>query len=408
MLSTGQYMDIKELRAEGLSIRDIARRTGFSRNTIRRVLRGEHPLHVRAGNRPSKLDPYRDYIRERFDRYQLSAVRLIEEIRPMGYSGSLATLRRHLQGLRGPATRLSRLTVRFETPPGKQAQADWAECGRFTLPDGEKLTVYAFVMVLSFSRVLYVRFTTSMRLAELIRCHQLAFEFFGGWPQQILYDNMKQVRLSQSQLNEAFVDFAQHYGFVTKTHRPYRPRTKGKVERLVDYLKDNFLAGRTFESLDDLNAQGAYWRDTVANARIHGTTGQIPAAQLAIETLTPFASRIPYRLTQPVQRTVSREAMVHYLGSRYSVPPTFAGQRVAVRCDGGHILVHCGDTVIADHRAALKPGQSIVAKDHVAELWRLSMAQLEVPPAPDGERWHLSLQQSVAQMPLARFDEVAA
>lgn len=408
MITMGQYMDIKELKAEGLSIRDIARRTGFSRNTIRRVLRGEHPMRVRIGERSSKLDPYRDYIGERFERYQLSAVRLIEEIRPMGYTGSLATLRRHLQTLRGPAARLKKLTVRFETPPGKQAQADWAECGRFTLPDGARLTVYAFVMVLSFSRALFVHFTTSMRLAELIRCHQLAFEFFGGWPQQILYDNMKQVRLSRSQLNEAFVDFAEHYGFLAKTHRAYRPRTKGKVERLVDYLKDNFLAGRAFESLQDLNAQGAHWRDHVANARVHGTTAQVPAEQLPLETLTPLAARLPYRWTQPAKRTVSREAMVHYLGSRYSVPPDYAGQSVAVRCDSGRLLVQCGDTVIADHRAALKPGQCVVAKDHVAELWRLSLAQIDVPAAPNGERWHLLLQQSVAQMPLARFDEIAA
>jgi transposase len=406
MIDRGQYMDIKELRSEGLSIRDIARRTGVSRNTVRRVLRGEHPMQVQAGARGSMLEPYRDYVRERFERYQLSAVRLIEEIRPMGYTGSLSTLRRYLQGLRAPADRLAKLTVRFETPPGKQAQADWAECGRFPLPDGSRLTVYAFVMVLSFSRALFVHFTTSMRLAELMRCHCLAFEFFGGWPQQLLYDNMKQIRLSRSQLNEAFVDFAEHYGFVVKTHRPYRPRTKGKVERLVDYVKDNFLAGRTFESLEDLNAQAAHWRDGVANRRVHGTTGLVPAEQLPLETLTPLASRPVYQPSQPVRRTVTREAMVHYQGSRYSVPPAHAGQAVKVRCESGHLLVHCGDTVIADHRAALKPGQCIVAKEHVADLWRLAMAQLEVPAAPTGERWHLTLQQSVEQMPLSRFDEL--
>jgi transposase len=408
MINRGQYMDIKELRSEGLSIRDIARRTGLSRNTVRRVLRGEHPMQVRVAARASMLEPYRDYVRDRFERYQLSAVRLIEEIRPMGYTGSLSTLRRYLQGLRAPGTRLAKLTVRFETPPGKQAQADWAECGRFALPDGGRLTVYAFVMVLSFSRALFLQFTTSMRLAELMRCHQLAFEFFGGWPQQILYDNMKQVRTSGSQLNEAFVDFAEHYGLIVKTHRPYRPRTKGKVERLVDYVKDNFLAGRTFESLENLNAQAAHWRDCVANCRVHGTTGLVPAEQLALEALTPLGSRPPYQLSQPVRRTVTRDALVHYQGSRYSVPPAHTGQVVTVRCESGHLLVHCGDTIIADHRPALKAGQCIVAKEHVAELWRLALAQIEVPTAPSGERWHLTLQQSVAQMPLSRFDELYA
>jgi hypothetical protein len=263
-------------------------------------------------------------------------------------------------------------------------------------------------MVLSFSRALFLHFTTSMRLAELMRCHQLAFEFFGGWPQQILYDNMKQVRTSGSQLNEAFVDFAEHYGLIIKTHRPYRPRTKGKVERLVDYVKDNFLAGRTFESLEDLNAQAAHWRDCVANCRVHGTTGLVPAEQRSLEALTPLGSRPPYQLSQPVRRTVTRDALVHYQGSRYSVPPAHAGQVVTVRCESGHLLVHCGDTVIADHRPALKAGQCIVAKQHVAELWRLAPAQIEVPTAPNGERWHLTLQQSVVPMPLSRFDELCS
>lgn len=407
MITVSQYVDVKELRAEGLSIRDISRRTGLSRNTVRRVLRDQHPMRVRSGPRGSKLDPFKDYLRQRFERYQLSAVRLIEEIRPMGYAGSLPTVRRFVQSLRGPAQRLRRVTVRYETPPGKQAQADWAECGRFSVPSGGRLTVYVFVMVLSFSRALFLHFTTSMRLTELVRCHQLAFEFFGGWPQQILYDNMKQVRRSQSQLNEAFIDFADHYGFVPKTHRPYRPRTKGKVERLVDYVKDNFLAGRTFAGLEDLNAQAAAWRDGTANARIHGTTGKIPCEQWPLEPLTPFASRPVYRLNQPARRTVSLEALVHFQGSRYSVPPAYAGQAVAVLSEGGQIIVRCGDTAIAEHRAAMRPGQCIVAKEHLAELWKLTLAQVEVPRPPTGERWHLQFGQTVEQMPLARFDELA-
>jgi hypothetical protein len=298
--------------------------------------------------------------------------------------------------------------VRYETPPGKQAQADWAECGRFDVPAGGRITVYVFVMVLSFSRALFLHFTTSMRLAELVRCHQLAFEFFGGWPQQILYDNMKQVRLSQSRMNETFVDFADHYGFVPKTHRPYRPRTKGKVERLVDYVKDNFLAGRSFEGLEDLNVQAAIWRDGVANARVHGTTGQIPRDQLPLEPLTPFSSRPAYRLSQPAKRIVSADALVHFQGSRYSVPPAYAGQSVAVLGDGGQIIVRCGDTAIAEHRAAIRAGQCIVAKEHLAELWKLTLAQVEVPRPPDAQRWHLRFGQTVEQIPLARFDELSA
>jgi transposase len=406
MLEVGQYMEIKELKSEGLSIRAIMKRTGLSRNTIRKVLRGEHTLEVAARVRVSKVEPYKAYLRERYERYQLSAVRLYDEIRSMGYTGSLPTVRRYLQPLKGPTQRLRKVTVRFETPPGKQAQVDWSECGRFTWAEGHGVTIHAFVMVLSYSRKMFVHFTTSMKMAELLRCHRLAFEYFGGWTAHILYDNMKQIRTGPGQLNEQFVDFAEHYGFVVKTHRAYRPRTKGKVERVMDYLKDNFLAGRTFESLDDLNAQAHHWLEHTANARVHGTTGKIPNEQWPLETLTPLHSRPVFEAVRAVKRSVNNEAMVHYHGSRYSVPPTYAGQTVMVHSEGGYIHVHCGDTIIAEHRAACSAGQCIVARDHVAELWKLTAQQVAVPSPPTGERWHLLTTPVVEAVPLSRFEEV--
>ncbi len=137
--------------------------------------------------------------------------------------------------------RAAKLTVRFETPPGRQAQAYWDYCGRFPDAAGKSVAVHAFVMVLGYSRQLFVRFTTSMRLGELIEWHQEAFVYFGGWPQTILYDNMKQVKLSAFQWDERFLDITRHYGFTPKTYRANQPRTKGKVERAADYVKDNFL-----------------------------------------------------------------------------------------------------------------------------------------------------------------------
>lgn len=405
MINRGQYMDVKALRMEGLSIKNIARQSGLSRNTVRRVLRGEHSLRLGHRARGSKLDAFKPYVRERFEQYGLSAVRLHAELAGMGFEGSEQTVRRYLAGLRAPARRLTEVTLRYETPPGKQAQADWSECGRFEW-EGKRFTVYAFVMVLSYSRMRFVRLTTSMRLAELIACHQAAFEYFGGWPKEILYDNMKQVRLDRGRLNEAFCDFADHHGFSIKTHRPYRPRTKGKVERSVDYLKDNFLRGRRFESLADLNTQVRHWLDTLANARVHSTTGKVPQELLSQEGLTPLSACPSYRLAQPVHRTVSREAMVHFQGSRYSVPPAFCGQKVEVASAGGMLSVRCGDTVIAEHRAALKAGQCIVAREHLAELWRITEAQTALLRESTTPRWHLENALCVEAVALTRYEEL--
>lgn len=403
MIKVDQFMDIKLLKQQGHAIRDIARLTGLSRNTVRKVLRGEHDLKFHASPRASCLEPYHAYLRQRYQEFRLSAVRLLAEIRPMGYTGSLVTLRRFLRTLKTDRTRQGKLTVRFETPPGQQAQADWTYCGRFATPEGKRLGVYAFVMVLSFSRMLFVRFTTSMRIRELIECHQEAFAYFGGWTQSVLYDNMKQVKLSAFQWNERFLDFANHYGIIPKTCRPYRPRTKGKVERAIDYVKNNFLAGRVFHGLDDLNGQSRQWLNETANVRIHATTAARPIDLWAQENLTPLSSIGPYRLLDPVARSVSWESMVQFQGSRYSVPPQYAGQSVQVAASGGQITVRLGDAVIAEHRQAAQAGQSIVEKDHLAELWKVTQQQV---PVPDGARWSIHFDQTVQQMPLTHFEEV--
>jgi Integrase core domain len=251
-----------------------------------------------------------------------------------------------------------------------------------------------------------------MKLGELIRCHQAAFDYFGGWTREILYDNMKQVRDGPGQLNEQFADFADHHGFTVKTHRPYRPRTKGKVERHVDYLKDNFLAGRTFAGIDAMNTAVLQWLDTEANARIHGTTGQVPRDLLGAEHLTPVSVCVPYRLSQPVKRTVSREAMVHFNGSRYSVPPKLAGLPVWIEAHGGRVTVRAerqAKGAVAEHQEAVKPGQAIVARAHLAELWRLTAQQTALTTATDATpRWHLLAASDVAKTSLAVFEDLAA
>src|SRR5262249_35025665 len=156
----------------------------------------------------------------------------------------------------------------------------------------------------------------SMALPALLDCHRQAFDYLGGWPRVILYDNMKQVRVGPGKFNESFLDFARHYGFSVKTCRPYRPRTKGKVERAIEYVKDNFLLGRCFAEVAELNGHARVWLDNTANVRVHATTKQRPIDLLAQENLTPTSSVPHYEAVTPARRTVSVESMVHFLGSR--------------------------------------------------------------------------------------------
>lgn len=406
MIKVDQFMEIRQLQKEGHSIRDIARVTGHARNTVRKVLRGEHDLKIKPIRRDSMLDPFKDYLKQRYDEHGLSAIRLIEEIKPMGYDGSIATLRRYLQRLKIDHRRRSRLTVRFETPPGKQAQADWGYCGKHAAPNGQLIPVYVFIMVLAFSRMMFIRFTTSMKMGPLLECHREAFSFFGGIPGQILYDNMKQVRIGPGKFNEQLMDFANHYGFAPRTHRPYRPRTKGKVERPMDYVKGNFLTGRSFDGIDDLNAHGLHWLQHTANVRIHGTTKQRPIDLFEREKplLTPMNQVAPYHFIDPVQRVVNYESMVQFRSSRYSVPPKYAGKKVNVVADGGQIIVRLHDAIIAEHREASSAGMCVVDKEHLTQLWKITQQQIKLPD--DAPRWNVTFNQAVALTPLATFEEV--
>ena len=298
----------------------------------------------------------------------------------------------------------AKMTVRFETPPGEQAQADWASCGHEMDETGRRRAVYAFVMVLSYSRYLYVEFTHSTSLPELIRCHQRAFEFFGGWPRSILYDNMKQVRLSQSEWNPLFSDFLNHHAVMPKTHRVRRPRTKGKVERMVHYLKDNFLNGRSFADVSDLRAQGRRWLSQTANSRVHATTGRRPCDLLAEEKLTAFSSAPAYQFAAVSERRVDAESFVRLERSRYCVPPQYVGSRVIVERGEQRVVVRSGDLVIAEQAPAPRPGACMTQKEHVEALWRLSLKRTIAPPAPS---WHIGFREPVAVTPLAAYEEVA-
>jgi transposase len=404
MLNLDQFMNVRFLQKQGHSVRAIARLTGHSRNTVRRLLRAQRAPATPSRVRPSKLDPFKAFLTERWQAHGLSAVRLLPEIRAQGFSGSTQILRRFLHEVKAGSRIDQKLTVRFETAPGEQAQCDWAEIGRYPQPDGTSVRVYAFVMVLGYSRYLYVEFTRSMTLPTLIRCHQNAFAFFGGWPRRILYDNMRQVVVGPERINARFLDFTRHHGFEARRCRPYRPRTKGKVERSVSYLRDNFLNGRTFAGLDDLNAQGRHWLGAVANVRLHGTTQARPCDRLLEETLTPCAGLNAYQVTRSSSRTVGVEALVRFEKSDYSVPARWLGTRVSVDAGESVIVIRARDLVIAEHPVATGPGQRIEAPAHVRERWARSLPA-PVPAPPKG--CHILFTESVQVRPLTVYAEVS-
>lgn len=401
-------MDIKALHASGKSIKEIVRTTGIARNTVRCILRGEHKGSYHRPPKPDLiLKEFEGYLRQEWP--SKNAVVLCREIRAMGYTGSEVTVRRFRKKLKSEAGIAAKATLRFETPPGVQAQVDWGEVGRLTDETGRNRKLYVFVYVLGFSRQLYAEFTYSMRLPFLIGCHQHAFEAMEGWPEKILYDNMAQVRLPSGKLTPLFQDFASHHGFTVKTHKPYRPRTKGKVERMVHYIKDNFLPGKTFVDLADANGQLTHWLKTLANQRVHGTTGEVPAELFETRekaTLTPLKSVPVYRLADSGSRKVSYESTVAWAGNHYSVPPEHISQVVDVESFEGVITIRSGNCVLAEHEPFDGSGKTRMLHEHQEALWKLTAKQTQAHPSSRGR--DLTATTEVQQRDLAEYERVVS
>lgn len=330
MVRLGELMMILELHREGLSITAIARRTGRDPKTVRKYIEQgiEAPSYgPRSVGRPSKLAPYLDFLSQRVSAFpELSAARLTREIRELGYVGAYTAVKRYLAAIR-PEGQPKPYEVRFETPPGVQAQVDFARfVVEFEDDPGISRIVWLFSLVLGHSRFLFARYVLHQDLQTLLRCHMQAFDALGGVPIEILYDRMKTAVTGEDGqghiiYNRSLLALASHYRFQPRACRPYRAKTKGKVERPFSYIRQDFFLARRFRNLEDMNVQLIGWLGSVANARTHGTTQRIVAEAFAAEQseLQNLPDQ-PFGAVLKLERRVSHDGFVAIGGNYYSVP----------------------------------------------------------------------------------------
>jgi transposase len=279
MVGAEAALEIRVLHRHGKGVREIARETGLSRNTVRRYLRDQTASRYKSRPpRASKLDPFKAYVSERLASAapaSIPATVLLGELRERGYPGGYTILKDFVVTLR-PAL-VEAPSIRFETEPGAQMQVDWAAFRRG--PD----RLSAFVATLGWSRTAYVEFVADERVETLIAAHENAFMAFGGVPREVLYDNMRTVVVErngygrgQHRFHPGFLDFARHCGFRPRLCQPYRAQTKGKVERFIRYLRSSFyvpLASRLAQEgltvdRESANVMALRWLREVANARV--------------------------------------------------------------------------------------------------------------------------------------------
>ena len=373
MIKLGNLVMILDLARQGLSVSAIARRTGFDRKTVRRhIERGlELPAYTPRPPRLSLLSPYEPFLRERLTTVpELTARRLHREIKEQGYKGGYTLVKVFVRSVR--PTPVRRFERRFETPPGKQAQVDFAYFKtEFTNEPGVERVVWLFSLVLGHCRMIWARFVARQDLPTLLRCHIAAFEALGGVPEQILYDRMRTAVLGEADddrgvvYNEKLLTLAAHYGFLPKACKPYRAQTKGKVERPFRYVREDFFLGRTFRNLDDLNAQFRQWLDQVANVRRHATTGRVVIEHFAEEkpSLRPLPAG-PCNAVLALERRVTRDGMVSVGGNLYSVPDCTRRRVVEVQVTATQVQILEDGTLIANHPALEGRGQRRLLEGH--------------------------------------------
>jgi transposase len=384
MVNVELWAEIRAMhRVDGLSIRKIARQLRVARNTVRAVLRSAEPPRYLRESGPSKLDPFRGRIAELLAEYpRLSAVRVQEILAAEGYAGGRTILRDYLHQVRPKPIRAFQRTV---YQPGEIAQADWARMPD-PLPDayGKPRPVYAFVMVLGYSRLLTVVFSFRTRLVDFLRCHAEALAFFGGVPRTVVYDNLKSVVLrrrgAEVTFNPQFLPFADRYGFRPLATWPGEPHEKGLVERPIHYVKDNFWYGRKFASLEDLQSQGNNWRDRTCNMRIHNGLEERPIDRFELER--PHLQALPeepYQAEEILFAKASRWGYVRLDGNEYSIPLILAGRKLAAKLDARSVRIYDQGRLMAQHARCFGHHQVITLPGHQMRLWSLHRASSSLP-----------------------------
>ena len=364
-------MDIRNDRLKGMSYTEIGKKYHIDPRTAKKYAKSDtRPEYVLSEPKPSKLDPYKEQITVWLEEAPYSAERILEKIREQGFSGGHSIVREYVRNKKEQFD--EKATVRFETMPGLQGQMDWAYFEDQSVhEDGKVKKLYCFLLILGYSRIRYIEFVTDMNTNTMIRCHANAFRYFGGYPEEILYDNMKQVvvkrllKAEDSTLNRQFEDFAGFYGFKPVLCRPYRGQTKGKVERTVQFVRDNFMVGIKYDSLSDLNGQALAWCNKV-NAKIHATTGEIPFERLKKEGLNPLTRE--YIIDKINLRRVQKDCLISYAGNQYSVPSEYVGKDVAVIGLDNMLAAYHEGKQIALHRISYQKRDMVVSAHHYRRL----------------------------------------
>jgi transposase len=380
-------MDVKLLHRQGASVRRIARVTGMSRRTVRRILSQVAPKPYGPRRpRPSILDPFVPRLEELLAaRPHARATVLHEAIVREGYEGHYERVKRWVRERRRAETARRRACVRFETAPGVEGQFDWKGPARGLIASDPALDVYFFRFLLAWSRARWTLVVLSLKLPAVLASLRWALEQVGGVPNRFVLDNPKTAVLRPRphlELHPIFADFCRHYGCEPDPAWPYHPERKGKTERSFRDIVDAGVLDRTYSSLSELQA-GVTAVDQACMGRVHGTTGEVPAVRLVREKEVLLGlPDVPFDPRVPETRRVLSDCTVSFQGAFYSVPYVHVGSRVVVKADplDSAIEIFTGVELVAQHQQ-VKNGERSIVEEHVAALRRPRFERIQARTA---------------------------
>ena len=371
MIDYHGFCQIKHLHVhQGLSASQIAHELALDPRTVSYWLAQEHFRPRKPRQHLSKLDPFKAQMVRMLERYPYAAAQVFQRLREPGFDGGSSLVKAYRRTVR-PRRQPAFLTLAFA--PGECAQVDWGAFGSVPVGQTQRRLSF-FVMVLCYSRMMYVEFTVSQTMEHFLACHQHAFEFFGGIPQTVMVDNLKSAVLQRALgeapvFNPKYLDFATHNGFTIAPCNVGKGNEKGRVENGVGYVKKNFLAGLEIPDFSALGPAARHWLDTVANVRLHGETRDTPTALWHTErpSLHPLPLH-PFDIATVSQVRASRQFRVTLETNRYSVPAHYAGHALTLKTYPDRLCLYLGDTLIARHARRYDRFQDVEDPDHPKPL----------------------------------------
>ena len=358
------------LGRQQLTITQTARALALSPHTVAKWAAVEQ-FRVRAGvPRASKLDAFKGSIVRWLDAHPYSAQQIFQRLGAAGYAGGISIVKDYVRRIR---PRPAAAFLKLDFAPGECAQLDWGEFGTIQVGNTRRRLSF-FLMVLCYSRRMYLEFTVSQQMEFFLACHENAFAAFGGVPQRLMVDNLKSAVLQRlvgaaPVFNPKYLDFSRHWGFEISPCNVRAGNEKGRVENGVDYVKKNFLAGLELPDFTALQPAAALWVDTVANVRSHRETHQRPIDRFEDERahLSPL-NPAGFDLGRVGLARATKQFRVPLDSNHYTVPSRYAGQRLTLKAYADRVCIYDGEQLVARHIRSMDRHQHIEDPEHERQL----------------------------------------